>query len=347
MPTEETGLEPTKPRRGRWRGWLKWSLFGVVLAFVAQRGVEIWRKDGASLAQLSLDWRWIPPAMAAYIAGWLPSVWFWRRMMHRLGARLRFRDTARAYYCGHLGKYAPGKAGVFLIRAALVRELGFFAAPAAVTVAFETLSLMGSGCAVAAALAPRLLAESHRSQLPPWMGEVVARPWLPPLLVAAFVALMLPLMARLFTRVARRMTPAEMLLQEQSPKIDPPLLASGLVALSFSWMLLGLSLGCTLKAIGASTTFSDWPVWTGAVSFATAVAFIAIFAPGGMGVREGLLMEALRGQEHIAPAQAVAATILLRILWLLAEIIAAAALYYAIRPRVPKPDAATPSEVSS
>ena len=55
------------------------------------------------------------PAGIAYAVGWLPSVWFWRSLMGSLGGRVTFADAARAYYCGHLGKYVPGKAMVLVI----------------------------------------------------------------------------------------------------------------------------------------------------------------------------------------------------------------------------------------
>ncbi|MCC7421466.1 MAG: flippase-like domain-containing protein [Planctomycetaceae bacterium] len=323
-----------RPRRRRaWWPWVKWSLCVAVVVFVVRRASRYWEQDGASLAQLSLEWRWLVPAIVTYLAGWLPSVWFWQRMMERMGARLRWRDTARAYYCGHLGKYVPGKATVLVIRSALIRERGFAAAPAALTVTYETLAMMGSGCAVAAALAPELIPQDRLDALPGWVLSLLSPPWVPAILVLLSTAAVLPLISIIFTQIARRMTPAELLVEGRTPQIDSILLAGGLAAFVVSWMLHGLSLGCTLRAVGASeVTLADWPAWTGAVSFSTAIGFAVLFAPGGIGVREGLMIEALRAQPHLSSEHAVAATVLLRILWLAAEVIAAGGLYYCIRP---------------
>lgn len=322
------------PRRRRaWWPWVKWTLCLAVVVFVVRRASRYWAEDGASLAQLSLDWRWLVSAIITYLAGWLPSVWFWQRMMERMGATLRYRDTARAYFCGHLGKYVPGKATVLVIRSALIRERGFAAAPAALTVTYETLAMMGSGCAVAAALAPELIPQDRLDAFPAWVMALLSPPWVPAVLVLLSTAAVLPLISIVFTQIARRMTPAELLVAGRTPRIDSLLLASGLAAFVASWMLHGLSLGCTLRAVGATeTTLADWPAWSGAVSFSTAIGFAVLFAPGGIGVREGLMIEALRAQPHLSNEHAVAATVLLRILWLAAEVIAAGTLYYFVRP---------------
>ena len=48
-----------------------------------------------------------------------------------------------------------------------------------------------------------------------------------------------------------------------------------------------------------------------------------MFAPGGLGVREAALLELLTSQPGISESQALAATALLRVAWLAAEILAA------------------------
>jgi uncharacterized membrane protein YbhN (UPF0104 family) len=85
----------------------------------------------------------------------------------------------------------------------------------------------------------------------------------------------------------------------------------------------------TIRAVSdEAIDFANWPVWTGAVALATSIGFIAVFAPGGFGVREGLLFEVLRTQPEIGAKQAIVVAVLLRLTWLAAEIIAAIGLYY-------------------
>ena len=72
-------------------------------------------------------------------------------------------------------------------------------------------------------------------------------------------------------------------------------------------------------------------LWTGAAAISMVGGFLAVFAPGGLGVREGLLMEILRHQA--GPHEAVAAAVLLRAVNLAGELLVAGALYLVVRPR--------------
>ena len=58
--------------------------------------------------------------------------------------------------------------------------------------------------------------------------------------------------------------------------------------------------------------------------------FLALFAPGGVGVREGVLIEVLQVQPAIDARHAVAAAFLLRLVGLVSEVVVAAVLYYGL-----------------
>src|SRR5690606_24107560 len=94
--------------------------------------------------------------------------------------------------------------------------------------------------------------------------------------------------------------------------------------------------GCAIEAVSGerSRTFpwEQWGMWTGAAALATSLGFAAVFAPGGVGVRELILMEALTAQADIAGAAALVAPVFLRIVWFGTEIVVACVLYYAVRP---------------
>ena len=339
MPADESALPSTAApsqsfvRKYGGRLW-KWSLFALVMVFVVTRGRSLWLRDGDAIRATEWDGRWLFAAAGAYSLGWLPSVWFWRKMMKRLGRQLSYRDTARAYYCGHLGKYVPGKASVVVIRAALIKQRGYRAAPAALTVTYETLVLMGAGLAVAVALGPWLIRDAKTESLPGWVRSAAAIPLLAPLTVVVLCVALLPAVSWLFSLVAEKMTPPDLLESQERVRFEPSLLASGLLAFVAGWFLHGLSLGCTLRAVtGQPFDIADWPVWTAATSLATSVGFLAIFAPGGLGVREGLLFESLSIQPGISASQAIVAAVFLRLVWFVTEIVVAGVLYYAVRER--------------
>jgi uncharacterized membrane protein YbhN (UPF0104 family) len=74
--------------------------------------------------------------------------------------------------------------------------------------------------------------------------------------------------------------------------------------------------------------WGDWPFWTATAAVALVGGFLAVFTPGGLGVREGLMMELLTRQ--IGPHEAVLVAVLMRGVALASEILAAGALYYGV-----------------
>lgn len=318
---------------------LKWLLLALVLWFVVRRGYDLWQRRGTE--PLEISWSWLLASGAVYLAGWIPSVWFWQKLLLALRQEVRFRDSARGYFCGHLGKYIPGKASVLVIRAALLKDRGSRPGLAALTAGYETLATMGTGAGIAVALAPIAVNDRIWQALPSWTLRFRDLPLLTPMLVIVLTLTMLPVIARLFSRMARRMVPAE--LRSDDARISIRLLLTGLSVLAIGWALHGLSLGFTLQAIsGEPLDLDRWPFWTAAVALATFAGFLALFAPGGVGVREGVLMALLDAQPEITSQQAVLAPVLLRGAWLVAELLAAAALYWMVSPE-PAPPAEEPS----
>jgi hypothetical protein len=312
----------------------------VVLAFVAFRASQLWRQD--TLEELHVNPGWLVLAGLVYGLGWLPSVWFWRRLLLSSGGKVRAVDAARSYYCGHLGKYVPGKAMVLIIRSALLKDRGVSAGTAAVMTGCETAVMMGVGAVIAVAHSLPALATRHFPDAK-WLSALGEVPGASIAAAVAALVLVSPVVAYLLNRLAaslaRRAARAS---QAPAAGNGPSVVhvgtgpvAVGLVLFTVAWMLHGLSLGLTLRSIDAAAfRLSDFPDWTAAVAGATVAGFVAVFAPGGMGVREGLLIETLRLDPAIGERHAVSAAILLRVVWLAAEIALAGVLYYLVRLRV-------------
>ena len=151
---------------------------------------------------------WLAAAGAVYAVSWLPSVWFWRELMRAVGGRVSFADAARAYYCGHLGKYIPGKAMVLVIRAAMVKDRGCPPLRAAITASYETLTMMGTGMALGAAIAPLLFRDWMAAHLPLTGLSPLAQSAWALAAVTLLIALSLPFLSKLLTWIAAKATPA-------------------------------------------------------------------------------------------------------------------------------------------
>lgn len=341
----------------RWWVVVKWCTFFVVLFFVAFHGYKLWRDFEAP--PVTLQWSWLALAAATSIAAWLPSLWYWRRLMALMATCVAWPQAARAYYCGHLGKYVPGKGAALVIRSALLQDAGVSPATAALTVALEALTCMWAGALTALLLYPALA-----PHLPAWVtvmfGPVLLRGGL--LAAAAgsglFVLTMLVRSHRLLLDFFHRPAPS-VRISRARPSVSPAeppvaaadgsrggdasagqtpststraalrvVLSGGLLFLA-AWWIQGLTLGLTIRAVSADRgRWEDWPFWTGTSAVAMVGGFAAVFAPGGLGVREGLVMEILK--EHLGPREAVLTALLWRGASLAGEILAAAALYYGV-----------------
>jgi uncharacterized membrane protein YbhN (UPF0104 family) len=321
----------------RLRTLLKWTLFVVVLAYVCRHGYQLWRQSDVRIPLTLASAGWLILSAVLYTASWLPSVWFWRELMRALGGRPAFRDAARAYYCGSLGKYVPGKAMVLVLRGSLMNGRGCAGRTAAVTAAYETLTMMGTGLLVGLLVAP----------LPDWVPGR-DQPLLVPVVVLAVLAA-LPVIARLLSWAVTKMAPPDLVaLGDQMPaEIGVPspagrlaipawLVGAGCAAFLVSWCVQGLSLGMTLCAVDEPIALHNWPMWSGAMALSTSLGFAVLFAPAGLGVREGILLGILT-QAGVDAHAAVAATVLSRFVSFISDILVAAASYPTLRSRMISP----------
>ncbi len=324
---------------------LKWLLFALVIAFVGRRAWQLWR-DG-DVGSVQVHWPWLLAAMGLYGIGWLPSILFWHRLIHQFGGTTDRWDVAHAYFVGHLGKYIPGKASVLLLRAGLLAERRCRAGTVALTSTYEVLACMGVGAAVGLTLAPVVWPREMVASFPEVIRSAFERPLAFGVAVVVICVVLVPLVAKILGLIARKLTPpivsegeaessAGRVGTESQPTMpEIEIRASFLLGWCFvfvtTWLIHGLSLGCTLRAVGVEASLSDWLTWTGDVSSASLLGFLAVFAPGGLGIREAALIELLKAQPGISSSQAVAASVLLRGAWLAAEIVVTLALGWVTR----------------
>jgi uncharacterized membrane protein YbhN (UPF0104 family) len=324
----------------QWIALVKWTLFGVVLFFVGREALQIWR--AGDFENLHVDWLWVLLAMLCYFIGWLPSVWFWRSYMSSLGSQPSWLATIRAYYCGHLGKYVPGKATVLVIRAGLLKNENVPIKVAAIGATLESLGVMAVGLAVTVSLAAWILPAEAWNILPSWFQIFRSTLWLGPLVMVVGAALVIPACAVLLTKIAGRLAlkdvdvvesvgevQNEATEKESSPEFNSGdarrLLVLGTLSFIPAWFMHGLSLGCVVIAVGGEASWSNSLMWMGIVSGATSIGFLVLFAPGGLGVREGLIIAAL--SSSTGEPQAIVIAAVLRIAWFATELLSSAALY--------------------
>jgi glycosyltransferase 2 family protein len=307
------------PRR-RWLAWLKMLFRVLVLALVTWgiwKTVQQARHEFAA-HQFSLDqvaFGWLFVAGLLYLVGLAPCGVFWHRTLWAMGQQPTWRESMRAFWIGHLGKYVPGKAMVVVLRTGLIYSPRVNRTVAATSVFIETLTMMAVGAFASAVI---LLLTS----------DYVVLTWLA---VGLMLLSGVPTYPPVFRRVVRWLQ-----VHRANPQIDQAiagvngrLMGFGWLIISIGWLVLGLSLWATLRAIpggepGWIESLRDLPLLTAAVGLAMVAGFLSLI-PGGLGVRDWILMTLLAPQ--YGAKTAIVSAVLLRIVWLLSELVVSAILY--------------------
>ncbi|QDU08431.1 YbhN family protein [Gimesia aquarii] len=313
---------------------IKWGLLALIFYYVGNQGYQLYQEQGEALTKIQIKPTWLILSGICYFIAWLPSVWFWQQLMIASGESPGFGPTARAYYCGHLGKYIPGKVSTLLIRATLLKDFSVRVSVSALTAAYETLAVMGVGIVFFLALVPYVINADQSTEWPAWIQSIQSRPLLVPILFCFALFVSLPLLSRLLKWISQKMSNSESGVStgEQQATVSLRLLYMGVFAFVISWSLHGLSLGLVIASLGDDgLVLKQWPLWTAAISAALALGFAVLFAPAGLGVREGLLIAILAGSPEIGPVNAFVVALLMRIVSFISELLSAFVLYYGFR----------------
>lgn len=323
------------PARRKWILALKLVVAVLVVLAVGRHVVKTWRDLHSGGRALHFDLGYLALAIGLYLAGLCVfGVFFWR-ILAASATPVGLLAAIRAYLISHLGKYVPGKAMVVLIRAGLVAQAGARPATAAFATLYETLTMMAAGGLMAALgfalrpVAPLRLALGSERGVP-----------LPPLLLSLILAI--PFWAMIWPRVFPRLSawislPFPGVGPEALPRFSGSLLGVGLACSAVGWILMGLSQVAVVWALDpAGVAVREWPLLVASVAVATVAGFV-VALPGGLGVRELVIMTTL------APAMgadlAVVAALALRLAWVIGEVAAALLLSF-VRP--PKGSPAQP-----
>jgi uncharacterized membrane protein YbhN (UPF0104 family) len=287
---------------------LRWAvLAGAIALAVRILGRQL---SGAEWTLVRIDWAWLSLALAVNLAYVVLYAGLWQRLSDALGLGLPLRAAWGIYFCSLAGKYLPLRiAGLGYRLWSYHRAGGWPLSRVAGALYFETVLVIASGGLVAAALSPW----SH------WRAVgLTAAAWIASAIGVAGLVLaprLLALLARLCPRQPLFQTMADM--------------APGMAYLKFiwryctAWIVLGSSLMLTVRALGGANTLEGWLHACWSYSVAGLAGMLVVFAPAGLGVRDGVLAIALA--TRMPPAHAALCAIAARLLVVVAEIICACA----------------------
>jgi glycosyltransferase 2 family protein len=308
------------------RKWLmiavKLLIIALVAWFVRDTLTKAWRQIG----EQTWHWRpfWLLSAGSIYLIGLLPAGLYWHYVLKVLGQDVQWANTLRAYYIGHLGKYVPGKAMVVILRTAMVRGHRVDTAVAAVSVFFETLVMMAVGAFLAAGILAIRLREEHML----FWGAI-----------GLMIVSGLPILPPVFRFLAGivRVGKSDSATAAALSRLRWSTLLVGWVCMSLVWVFMAASLWATFRAMGVKDIglIEHSPEYVAAVSLSMVAGFLS-FIPAGLGVRDLVLVELLVKLFAVNDAMATVAGGLLRLIWLVSELIISGILYlWRLQPKPP------------
>jgi hypothetical protein len=277
-------------------------LIGLVAYFAGRSLIRNWAEIRGSGAAIHLDLGALAAATAIILATYALLIGAWRAVLLGWGERLRYPAAARIWCLSNLARYVPGRIWQIAGMAALAQQAGVKPWAAAGSAIIVQLLAIATGALVTGLLAPQA---GH------------------PLLVIASGLVALVGVGTLAwepsTRVFARMLSALGRPFQLAPVAVGPLVVGAAVT-TFAWVAYGLALYfCTRGLLGREAI----PVGTAIGVFTGSYLFglIAVFTPGGLGVREAALYLWLSGP--LGPAGATVVSIGSRILMTATEILAA------------------------
>lgn len=287
----------------------------AVLAFFVYRTLRDLLGDGVP-AGLRLTPALLGMSWAALLAYYLAFVLGLRLTMSALGADMGSPRTFALSFASNLGKYVPGGIWPVVGRLALARRVGLPRRVAAVGMVLENALSVAGGMLVFLASLALGAADA---------GEV---PW-------AYVAPAALVFVGLYPAVFRRVLALAFRLARVEG--EPPALGFGVtVALTLyyagTWLIAGLAFRLFVASL-----YADAPggllAYSGIYAAAVVAGLVVLFAPGGIGVREAVLIALLT--PLVGPATAGIAGVSARLWTTLPELALSAAALALLRLAAP------------
>jgi uncharacterized membrane protein YbhN (UPF0104 family) len=244
-------------------------------------------------------------SFCAVLSAYLARFAVWTRLSSAMDLRAPVWKAGRAYFLSILGRYIPGKVGLALIRVEAYR--GYQPDTVVMATGLELMAALS-----AAFLLALVGLASSPDYVPPYLR------WVP---LVALVPLLVALSPKLLQRTANAIL--RLLKRSELDRLPPYSANIAFVVLyTIPGFLHGLGLFLLLNAF-SEVPGSHYLAVTGAYYAANLIGLLAVFAPGGLGVREGVLFLVL--PTLVGTDVAIIAALLIRLITMAAEVVLAAA----------------------
>jgi uncharacterized membrane protein YbhN (UPF0104 family) len=295
-------LTDEKPRT-RYLRILQWAIVVVIFVFLGKMVWDNWRQvKGASFT-----FKVFPLLLSTliFVFSYFIQIWAWYLITLKLKIAISFRETLEGWFYSQLGKYLPGKVWILLGRIYYYESRGKSKKSISVALYFEMVTII-----VAAGLVFLAALIFFREIWPFYSWRLSG--WLVFLFLLSFICL--------YPRVLQKILNWVLVQLKREPislSISYPDILWILFVCLVSWLVGGVGFYFFVDSV-----YPMAPQYilflTGALGISSTLGLIAVFAPSGLGVREGALVYLLSFM--MATPVAVIISILTRIWLTLIEI---------------------------
>jgi glycosyltransferase 2 family protein len=277
------------------KGYLQFAIVIIVLFFFIRYVYKNWSL--VSQFHWEFNYFWLFFSLFLVFTNFMIMLQIWRKLLALLERSLGFRKAFKIWFYSSLGKYVPGKLWSVLGMVYMCEREGI-SRTASLTSAIlnQALNIIGGLFLVV------LLSGTK------FFGSVPRILYLPIILIFVFF-LYPPVMEKALNFGLKW-------LKKEQIKFELSFGQTLLFTLFFmlTWVLYGLAFNLFIKSL-TDCSLRLLPFLTSAFAFSYIVGFLSIFVPGGLGVREGVLILSLSTYFPVPVATLVA---LLSRLWMTA-----------------------------
>ena len=282
---------------------LRWAIVGAIFVFLGKMVWDHW----SQVKDAPFTLRPVPfvSSTLLFILSYFIQIWAWYLITLRLRIAVSIRETLESWFYSQLGKYLPGKVWLLLSRFYFYESKGKSKKAISIALFLETVTM------IAAAGLMFLVALVLFKEVRPFYAGRQSL-WLVPVFFFGFLSL--------HPRVLQKVVNWTLVSFKKDP-VSLPISYSNILWILFvcviSWVAGGV--GFYLFVDSVYPVAPQYILFlTGALAISSTVGLIAIFAPGGLGVREGALVYLL--SLVMATPVAVVISVLTRIWMTLIEI---------------------------
>jgi len=250
----------------------------IVLAIFLFLGKMVW-ENWSQVQGAAFSFRVLPLLLSTliFVVSYFIQVWAWYLITLRLEVAISFEETVAIWFYSQLGKYLPGKVWLLLGRFYLYDSKGKSRKALTVALYLEAVTLiMAAGLVFLLSLL--------------FLKEV--KPFTLGIPLPGVILLFLLCLFSLHPRVLQKIFNTVLVHLKREPfhiPISYPQILWILTVCVLSWVIGGVGFYVFVDSVW-NISFEHILFLTGALAISSILGLLALFAPSGLGVREGVLV---------------------------------------------------------